>query len=85
MEEVLLNQVVLRFGDAVETQRLPKITDITDADVQHVTQEMSRCASHVHDEAGAAYAGIPEPRAIQSDIERLGEWVEDLRKNRGRS
>ena len=85
VEEVLLNQVVLRFGDAVETQRLPKITDITDADVQHVTQEMSRCASHVHDEAGAAYAGIPEPRAIQSDIERLGEWVEDLRKNRGRS
>ena len=84
VEEVLLNKVVLRFGDAVETQRLPKITDITDADVQHVTQEMSRCSSHVHDEAGAASAGIPEPPAIQSDIKRLGDWVEDLRKNRGR-
>jgi AAA domain len=85
VEEVLLNETVVRFGDAVQTQRLAKLTDVSDSDVEMVTKEMSRCSDFVHDEAGAVYADVPEPDIIEGDIRRLDDWVKDLRRNRGRS
>jgi len=83
VEELLLNRVVLRFGDAIETQRLKALTDITDADVQTVESEMAYCSSFVHDESGAVNAGIPDPPVIEAAIKRIEDWVESLRK-RGR-
>ena len=85
VEEVLLYSTVLRFSDSVQTQRLSKLTDISDADVETVTKEMSRCSDFVHDEAGVVHSGVPDPDVIEADITRLAEWVKDLRKNRGRS
>jgi energy-coupling factor transporter ATP-binding protein EcfA2 len=84
VEELLLNKVLVRFGDAVETQRLRVLTDITDADVQMVESEMAHCSSFVHDESGAVNAGIPDPAAIEADIRRLDDWVAVLRR-RGRT
>jgi hypothetical protein len=84
VEEVLLNRVLVRFGDAIETQRLKVLTDITDTDVQTVESEMAYCSSFVHDEAGAVNAGIPEPAVVEADIKRLDDWVAALRK-RGRN
>ncbi|HVB58740.1 MAG TPA: AAA family ATPase [Candidatus Acidoferrales bacterium] len=83
VEELLLNQVVVRFGDGVSTQRLKLLTDITDADVQTVESEMAYCSSFVHDESGAVNAGIPDPVVVEADIKRLDDWVASLRK-RGR-
>lgn len=85
VEEVLLYETVVRFGDAVQTQRLSKLTDIADSDVQVVTKEMSRCSDLAHDEAGAVYADVPDPDIVDMDIKQLDDWVKDLRKNRGRS
>jgi hypothetical protein len=84
VEEVLLNRVLVRFGDAVETQRLKALTDISDTDVQTVESEMAYCSSFVHDESGAVNAGIPEPVVVEADIKRLDDWVAALRK-RGRN
>ncbi|HKV64563.1 MAG TPA: AAA family ATPase [Candidatus Acidoferrum sp.] len=84
VEEVLLNRVVVRFGDAVETQRLKVLTDITDTDAQTVESQMAYCSSFVHDESGAVNAGIPDPAVVESDIKRLDDWVAALRK-RGRN
>jgi AAA domain len=84
VEEVLLNRVLVRFGDAVETQRLKAVTDITDTDVQTVESEMAYCSSFVHDESGAVNAGIPDPAVVEADIKRLDDWVAALRK-RGRN
>src|SRR6266478_8335605 len=75
VEEVLLNEVVLRFGDGVATQRLKALTDITDADIQCVDTEMTYCSSFVHDESGAVNAGIPDPPVVEADIKRLDDWV----------
>jgi hypothetical protein len=83
VEELLLNQVVVRFGDGVSTQRLKALTDISDADVQTVESEMAYCSSFVHDESGAVNAGIPEPATVEEDIKRLDDWIALLRK-RGR-
>src|SRR6266849_59383 len=82
VEEVLLNEVVVRFGDGVSTQRLKALTDITDADVQCVDTEMTYCSSFVHDESGAVNAGIPVPPVVEADIKRLDDWVTALRKRR---
>ncbi len=85
VEEVLLNQVVIRFGDSVQTQRLAKVTDVSDADIETVTREMSRCSDFVHDESGAVHADPPGPEVVETDIARLDQWVTDLRRTRGRS
>ena len=82
VEEVLLNEVVVRFGDGVSTQRLKTLTDITDADVQSVDTEMTYCSSFVHDESGAVNAGIPDPPVVEADIKRLDDWVAAIRKRR---
>jgi hypothetical protein len=79
---VLLNEVVVRFGDGVSTQRLKTLTDITDADVQSVDIEMTYCSSFVHDESGAVNAGIPDPQVVEADIKRLEDWVAVIRKRR---
>jgi ABC-type multidrug transport system ATPase subunit len=83
IEEVLLNRVVMRFADSVETQRLKPIHDISEADIEYVDMEMTRCSGYVHDEAGAAYEGIPGPDTVAEDIKKLADWVDDLRSNRG--
>jgi energy-coupling factor transporter ATP-binding protein EcfA2 len=85
VEEVLLNQTVVRFGDSIQTKRLTKLTDIDDNDVQLVTKEMSRCSDFEHDESGVVHADLPEPDVIDDDINRLAEWTKVLRKERNRS
>lgn len=82
VEELLLNELVLRFSDGVQTNRLKSLTDITEADVQLVDTEMSYCSSFVHDESGAVRTGIPDPPVVQADIKWLEVWVAALRKRR---
>lgn len=84
VEEVLLNETVLRFGDSVQTTRLRKLTDIQEDDVETVRKEVSRCSDFEHDESGAVSAAPPEPDVVQEDIDRLDEWVLTLRRERGR-
>lgn len=84
IEELLLNQVVVRFGDGVSTQRLKALTDISEADVQTVDTEMTYCSGFVHDESFAVNSGTPDPPVIAADIKRLEDWVTALRK-RGRN
>lgn len=66
VEEVLLNEVVVRFGDGVSTQRLKALTDITDADIQCVDTEMTYCSSFLHDESAAVNAGIADPPILEA-------------------
>lgn len=75
VEEVLLNEVVVRFGDAVSTQRLRHLSDITETDIRLVDTQMTYCSSFVHDESGAVNAGIPDPQVIETDIRTLDNWV----------
>jgi hypothetical protein len=83
VEELLLNKVVQRFLPDVQTRRLRELADITQADIQLVEREMTRCSTFEHDEPGAMNQGIPEPDVIRRDLRTLEEWVEALR-GRGR-
>ena len=85
VEEVLLNQAVVRFGDSVQTRRLTKLTDICTEDIEIVTREMSRCSDFEHDESGAVRTELPEPDVIEGDIATLADWVKVLRTTRDRN
>jgi len=84
VEEVLLNGAVVRFGRAVQTQRLRKITDVQDADIEAVDAGMTKASRFLvgHDQAPANYEPLPPPDELAADIEALASWVEAIRHRR---
>lgn len=84
LEEVLLGGVVERYRPGVQTQQVTQIADITDDDCNTLNTAMTKCSRWLpgHDQAAAARAEIPEPDALNTDIEALETWVSDIRKRR---
>lgn len=84
VEEVLLNGAVVRFGRAVQTQRLRRITDIEDADVEAVDAGMAKASRFLvgHDQPAAICEPVPPPDELEADIEALSSWVEVIRRRR---
>lgn len=84
VEEVLLNGLVERYRPSVQTQRLVKLSDITDADCQTVENAMSKCSTWLpgHDQAAAARAPVPGAAELKQDIEALDAWVKAVRARR---
>ena len=84
LEEVLLNGVVQRYRPSIETHRLAKIFDITEADYKAVEAGMTKCSAWLigHDQAAAARAPVPGPAELKKDIEALEAWVKSIRDRR---
>lgn len=84
VEEVLLNNVVVRLRRNVETQRLSKLTDICGDDLTPVEQGMSKCSTYMvgHDEAAGLQEEMPYPDELETDIDALEQWVNALRPRR---
>lgn len=84
LEEVLLNGLVERYRPSVQTQRLAKITDISDADCKAVDTAMTKCSTWLtgHDQAAAARAPVPGSDELKNDIEALDTWVKAINKRR---
>lgn len=74
VEELLFNNVVLRFRKGVETNRLNKVT-VDPADVETITKNMGKCSNYTgHDGAIQANLATPLPPEIEQDINALDEW-----------
>lgn len=86
VEEVLLNEVVLRYGREIQTKRLEKALDITAADYAALEAGMDRCSTlnAGHDAAPAANLQMPEPDDILQDIVALETWITGIRKRRSK-
>jgi energy-coupling factor transporter ATP-binding protein EcfA2 len=84
LEEVLLNGVVQRYRPSIETNRLSKIFDITEADYKAVDAGMTKSSAWLigHDQAAAARAPVPGPAELKKDIEALETWVRSIRDRR---
>jgi len=84
VEEVLLSQVVERFRQSVETQRLRDLQDIEQADLDAINDGMTKCSRWEggHDAPMAANDPIPTPSELEGDINRLELWVAEIRKRR---
>lgn len=80
VEEVLLNGIVERFRNSVQTKRIGKIADITDEDYKTVEIAMTKCSKWLpgHDQAAAAIEDHPEPAELRRDIEALDTWVKSI-------
>ena len=86
VEEVLLNDVVQRFRQSIETNRLKKIGDITPADLTAVEQGMTKCSKWEggHDQALAVNEPLPAPTEVKADIECLETWVASVVSRRNK-
>ncbi|MBP1203644.1 energy-coupling factor transporter ATP-binding protein EcfA2 [Duganella sp. 1411] len=74
VEELLFNNVVLRFRKGVETNRLSKVT-VAPADVETIMKNMGKCSNYTgHDGAIQANLAIPLPPEIEQDIKVLDDW-----------
>jgi hypothetical protein len=73
VEEVLLHDVVTRFGEGVSTQRLRAVV-IEDVDYVAVDTGMTKSSRFAHDPASAAMLPTPHPDELRADIEALETW-----------
>jgi len=85
VEEVLLNGAVLRFGLAIETQKLRKAAgDLRIEDIEKVDEEMSYCSKFMHDPPGnVSRERPPGPDIVEADIKKLDDWARSIRQRRG--
>lgn len=84
VEEILLNQAVVRFRLGVETQRLKKVADITQADIDAVEAGMTKCSKWEggHDQAEEVNEPVPAPDKLKTDIDALDAWVKSIATRR---
>lgn len=82
VEEVLLQNVVLRFRKGVSTQPLIRVV-VEDVDYKLIEQAMTKCSSHAHDQALMGAAVIPEPDELLADINSLDDWRVAVDKRAG--
>jgi energy-coupling factor transporter ATP-binding protein EcfA2 len=84
IEEILLGQVVTRFGREVQTSRLRYTTDIKDQDIKAIDEGMTKCSRFMqgHDQAYAVNEKVVPPNELTGDIDALDEWVKNMRPRR---
>jgi len=73
VEELLFNNVVLRFRYGVETNRLADVR-VEDSDYDIVNEGMTRCSHYAHDNAILGGTCVPEPDELLKDIRDLETW-----------
>lgn len=73
VEEVLLQNVVLRFRKGIETKML-KSVEVEDTDHKTIEQAMTKCSNYPHDQALLGGLAIPEPEELLADIKLLDDW-----------
>jgi hypothetical protein len=84
VEEVLLNGVIERYGNSVQTQKADKLHDIEGADCTNLEAGMTKCSRWLpgHDMAAAENAPFPASTELDSDIKALEDWVKKIRDRR---
>ena len=80
VEEKLLNKVVNRFERSIQTQRLKRLTDITDADVSKIDEAMHKCSTYFtgHDSAPSIGDPYPTMQELEDDLSQLNEFLMEL-------
>jgi Uncharacterized protein conserved in bacteria len=73
VEEVLFQNVVLRFRKGISTQPLVRV-EVSDDDYQTIEQAMTKCSNYPHDQGALGGLAIPEPDELLADINALDDW-----------
>ncbi len=82
--EVLLNDVVERYRQSIQAQRVRDLHDITSDDCKALDEAMTECSRWIrgHDQAAADGTPLPGPVALRKCIDDLDHWVKVIRKRR---
>lgn len=73
VEEVLFQNVVLRFRKGISTQPLVRV-EVEDSDFEAIEQAMTKCSNYAHDQALMGGVDVPEPDEVLADINALDAW-----------
>jgi recombinational DNA repair ATPase RecF len=73
VEEVLFRNVVIRFREGIETNRLIETT-VETSDFVEVNAGMTKCSKYAHDKAALGNIAIPGPEDVLQDINKLETW-----------
>ncbi len=78
---------VNRFERGVQTQRLKRLTDITDADITRIDDAMSKCSTYFtgHDSAPAIGDPYPTIEEVEQDLAVIEAFNTELQTKRKRS
>jgi len=87
VEEKLLNKVVTRFERGVATQRLSRLLDLSQNDIDRVEISMTKCSTYFTGHDSASEIGDPYPTIdeITQDLELVSKFLEELQRDRKRS
>lgn len=80
VEEKLLNKVVTRFERGIATQRLSKLIDISQTDIDRVDAAMSKCSTYFIGHDSAAAVGGPNPTIdeVEGDLKLFLDFLTEL-------
>ncbi|MEZ4872699.1 MAG: hypothetical protein R2827_10790 [Bdellovibrionales bacterium] len=83
VEEVLLNEVITRFGQGIQTQRLNGVL-VEDEDFEQLYFEMSKCSEYMigHDKSLPLSDDRPPTKTILEDVEKVNEFVKRINKRK---
>lgn len=73
VEEILFQNVVLRFRKGISTQPLVRVV-VDDPDYKLIEQAMAKCSNYAHDQALMGGTVISEPEELLADINTLEDW-----------
>lgn len=79
IEELLFGDVVKRHSRNVSTQQLRMVKYRPDDNLV-VDENMSRCSEFVHDSARESTVPVPALEAVEGDLNKFIEWVDELKQ-----
>ncbi|MCA6065349.1 AAA family ATPase [Thalassolituus marinus] len=84
IEEWLVKGVVERFGREIHPSNIRYLVDISEPDVQTITQAYDRCSTNFtgHSKAIALGAGYVTYEDVERDVKLLEEYFQNLKKRR---
>ncbi len=84
IEEVVLHEVIKRFGREIQTKRLAKVIDLNQTDYDTIDLNMSKCSTYFlgHDSAGALNEQVPDAAEFLADIKILEDFIKAIRTRR---
>lgn len=76
---MLFDEVVTRFGQGIQTQRLSRVY-VDDDDFSSIFFEMSNCSKYMigHDKSLSLSDDRPEPSDIIKDIEKVNGFIKKV-------
>jgi hypothetical protein len=81
VEDVLLNDVLIRFRRAVQTQgKIGALAKITVDDCALIDDLMTRYSFFEHSQSDELPAVRPDMDEIEADVAKLAAWIDDFTK-----